>query len=101
MSSQAFRNGAAQSIGKDLADKVLQTPQGQQTLQATANGIATVGAAGVGVFLAAGHAASVASAAVIAGGTAVAVAAAPFLLLGSAVVGLGWLANKAYEASKS
>ena len=96
MSLQNFGAGAAQAAGKDLADKVLQTPQGQQALQATATGIATSGAAAVGTALAAGHVASAATTAAVATGIAL-VAAAPLAAAGVGIVGVMYAGEKLWS----
>jgi hypothetical protein len=80
--------GAAQAFGKDLTDKVLQTPQGQQALQFSANAVANSGAVVVGTVVAAGHAATALGTATVAATTAVAVAAAPVILTGAVIGGI-------------
>jgi hypothetical protein len=83
-----FARGAAQAAGRDLTDKLFQTPQGQQALQLTANTAAQGGAAIVGGLLTAGHVAVGLSTAAVAAGTAVAVVAAPAVAIGAIGYGL-------------
>ena len=89
MSAQGIQlaNGAAQAVGRELADKVLQTPQGQQVLLVAANGIAQSGVAVLSTVAGVGHAATVVGTTVVTGTTVALAAAAPVAAVG--VVGYG------------